>query len=136
MHDIPLYADESNKVFHMVVEVPRWTNAKMEINLKESLNPIKQDVKKGKIRFVANCFPHHGYIWNYGALPQVQKSNKNARARDCSDDVINFPLRFDNDEFQTWENPEVLDEATGFKGDNDPIDVLEIGYRVRVYRLS
>lgn len=32
---------------------------------------------------------------------------------------------------QTWENPEVLDEATGFKGDNDPIDVLEIGYRVR-----
>lgn len=32
---------------------------------------------------------------------------------------------------QTWENPEVLDEATGYKGDNDPIDVLEIGYRVR-----
>jgi len=24
-----------------------------------------------------------------------------------------------------------LDEATGCKGDNDPIDVLEIGYRVR-----
>ena len=29
-------------------------------------------MKKGKLRFVANCFPHHGYIWNYGALPQVQ----------------------------------------------------------------
>lgn len=72
----------------------------MEICLKETLNPIKQDVKNGKLRFVANCFPHHGYIWNYGALPQ------------------------------TWENPEVLDEATGCKGDNDPIDVLEIGYRV------
>ncbi|XP_012276544.1 inorganic pyrophosphatase [Orussus abietinus] len=100
MHDIPLYADEANKIFHMIVEVPRWTNAKMEINLKETLNPIKQDVKKGKLRFVANCFPHHGYIWNYGALPQ------------------------------TWENPEVLDEATGCKGDNDPIDVLEIGYKV------
>ncbi|XP_017891659.1 inorganic pyrophosphatase isoform X2 [Ceratina calcarata] len=100
MHDIPLYADEANKIVNMVVEIPRWTNAKMEINLKEALNPIKQDVKKGKVRFVANCFPHHGYIWNYGALPQ------------------------------TWENPEVLDEATGCKGDNDPIDVLEIGYRV------
>ncbi|KAJ8672487.1 hypothetical protein QAD02_003746 [Eretmocerus hayati] len=100
MHDIPLFADDSKKIFHMVVEIPRWTNAKMEINLKETLNPIKQDVKKGNLRFVANCFPHHGYIWNYGALPQ------------------------------TWENPEVLDEATGFKGDNDPIDVLEIGYRV------
>ena len=22
--------------------------------------------------FVANCFPHHGYIWNYGAIPQVK----------------------------------------------------------------
>ncbi|KAK2586431.1 hypothetical protein KPH14_010711 [Odynerus spinipes] len=99
-HDIPLYVDETNKVFNMVVEIPRWTNAKMEINRVEPLNPIKQDVKKDRLRFVANCFPHHGYIWNYGALPQ------------------------------TWENPEVLDEATGCKGDNDPIDVLEIGYRV------
>lgn len=99
-HDIPLYVDKANKTVNMVVEIPRWTNAKMEINLKETLNPIKQDVKKGKLRFVANCFPHHGYIWNYGALPQ------------------------------TWENPEVLDKSTGYKGDNDPIDVLEIGYRV------
>lgn len=71
MHDIPLYADEANKTMNMIVEIPRWTNAKMEINLKETLNPIKQDVKKGKLRYVANCFPHHGYIWNYGALPQV-----------------------------------------------------------------
>ncbi|KAL1140001.1 hypothetical protein AAG570_006978 [Ranatra chinensis] len=30
----------------------------------------------------------------------------------------------------TWENPEVVDEHTGHKGDNDPIDVMEIGYRV------
>ena len=56
----------------MVVEVPRWTNAKMEIDLKGKFNPIKQDVKKGKLRFVANCFPHKGYIWNYGAIPQVR----------------------------------------------------------------
>ncbi|XP_075216485.1 inorganic pyrophosphatase Nurf-38 [Lycorma delicatula] len=100
LHDIPLYADPANQIFNMVVEIPRWTNAKMEINLKEVLNPIKQDVKKGKLRYVANCFPHHGYIWNYGALPQ------------------------------TWENPEVVDPQTGCKGDNDPIDVLEIGQRV------
>lgn len=82
MHDIPLFANEANKTFNMVVEIPRWTNAKMEINLKETLNPIKQDLKNGKLRFVANCFPHHGYIWNYGALPQVNfstihKSNSN-----------------------------------------------------------
>ncbi|XP_017785619.1 PREDICTED: inorganic pyrophosphatase [Nicrophorus vespilloides] len=100
LHDIPLVADATRKIYNMVVEVPRWTNAKMEITMKETMNPIKQDVKKGKVRFVANCFPHHGYIWNYGALPQ------------------------------TWENPEHLDDGTGCKGDNDPIDVIEIGYRV------
>ena len=81
----------------MVVEIPRWTNAKMEIATKEPLNPIKQDVKKGKLRYVHNCFPYHGYIWNYGALPQ------------------------------TWENPSYLDPHTSAKGDNDPIDVCEIG---------
>ena len=52
-------------------------------------------------RYVANCFPHHGYIWNYGALPQ------------------------------TWEDPEHTDPATNCKGDNDPIDVCEIGTRVQ-----
>lgn len=32
LHDIPLFADGSNNVFNMVVEVPRWTNAKMEVS--------------------------------------------------------------------------------------------------------
>ncbi|XP_017475515.1 PREDICTED: inorganic pyrophosphatase isoform X3 [Rhagoletis zephyria] len=100
LHDIPLYADEKKTVLNMVVEIPRWTNAKMEISTNTPLNPIKQDVKKGKLRFVANCFPHKGYIWNYGAFPQ------------------------------TWENPGHIEPSTGCKGDNDPIDVLEIGYRV------
>ena len=71
-HDIPLFADQSNGILNMIVEVPRWTNAKMEICKEESFNPIKQDIKKGRLRFVRNCFPHHGYIWNYGAFPQVR----------------------------------------------------------------
>ncbi|KAJ1967569.1 Inorganic pyrophosphatase [Dispira parvispora] len=96
-HDIPLFADEANKIFNMVVEIPRWTNAKMEISTGEPLNPIKQDVKKGKVRNVRNCFPHHGYIWNYGALPQ------------------------------TWEDPDATHPETKAKGDNDPVDVIEIG---------
>ncbi|KAI5733477.1 hypothetical protein M8J76_012381 [Diaphorina citri] len=99
-HDIPLYSNVKDKIFNMVVEIPRWTNAKMEINLNEPLNPIKQDIKKGNLRYVANVFPHHGYIWNYGALPQ------------------------------TWENPDETDAHTGQKGDGDPIDVLEIGERI------
>lgn len=52
----------------------------MQIATKEALNPIKQDCKKGKLRYVHNCFPYHGYIWNYGALPQVRKYN-DQRAR-------------------------------------------------------
>jgi inorganic pyrophosphatase len=42
-----------------------------QISKDELLNPIKQDTKKGKLRFVRNCFPHKGYLWNYGAFPQV-----------------------------------------------------------------
>jgi inorganic pyrophosphatase len=71
-HDIPLYANEQQTVLNMVVEIPRWTNAKLEISKEELLNPIKQDIKKGKLRFVRNCFPHKGYLWNYGAFPQVK----------------------------------------------------------------
>ncbi|KAF7166538.1 hypothetical protein CNMCM5623_000163 [Aspergillus felis] len=96
-HDIPLYANPEQTILNMVVEIPRWTNAKQEISKEEFLNPIKQDVKKGKLRFVRNCFPHKGYLWNYGAFPQ------------------------------TWEDPNVIHPETKAKGDNDPLDVCEIG---------
>ncbi|KAG0229493.1 inorganic pyrophosphatase [Mortierella sp. GBAus27b] len=106
-HDVPLEASEADlkdvklnpgdKVYNMVVEIPRWSNAKVEISKDETLNPIKQDVKKGKLRFVRNCFPYKGYIWNYGALPQ------------------------------TWEDPSHKDPDTQEGGDNDPLDVCEIG---------
>ena len=32
-HDIPLYANEQQTILNMVVEVPRWTNAKMEVRV-------------------------------------------------------------------------------------------------------
>lgn len=47
-----------------------------QIATKDPLNPIKQDVKKGNLRYVANVFPHKGYIWNYGAIPQVSLLNQ------------------------------------------------------------
>ena len=31
-HDIPLYANEQQTIMNMVVEIPRWTNAKMEVS--------------------------------------------------------------------------------------------------------
>jgi inorganic pyrophosphatase len=96
-HDIPLYANQEQTILNMIVEIPRWTNAKLEISKDELLNPIKQDTKKGKLRYVRNCFPHKGYLWNYGAFPQ------------------------------TWEDPNVIHPETKAKGDNDPLDVCEIG---------
>jgi len=96
-HDIPLYANEQKTILNMIVEIPRWTNGKLEISKEEPLNPIKQDIKKGKLRFVRNCFPHKGYLWNYGAFPQ------------------------------TWEDPNHIHPETKAKGDNDPLDVCEIG---------
>merc|ERR1712093_363088 len=57
-HDVPLFANEDKTV----------------------LNPILQDTKKGKLRFVRNCFPHKGYIWNYGAFPRTWEA-PSARAR-------------------------------------------------------
>lgn len=32
-HDIPLFANEQQTILNMIVEVPRWTNAKMEVCL-------------------------------------------------------------------------------------------------------
>ncbi len=50
-HDIPLvneqYGNENETIYNMVVEVPRWTNAKMEINKQLKLNPLVQDIKNG-----------------------------------------------------------------------------------------
>ncbi|EMG49571.1 Inorganic pyrophosphatase [Candida maltosa Xu316] len=97
-HDIALDLNEQTKEANIVVEIPRWTNAKFEIDTKLPGNPIVQDTKKGKVRFVKNLFPHHGYIHNYGAFPQ------------------------------TWEDPTT--EHHGLLGDNDPVDVCEIGSKI------
>lgn len=70
-HDLPLYADDSKTILNMVVEIPRWSNAKMEISKSSYFNSIEQDTKKGKLRYVRNSFPWKGYIWNYGAFPQT-----------------------------------------------------------------
>jgi inorganic pyrophosphatase len=103
-HDVPLFPTKTQDLVNMIVEIPRWSNAKLEISKEEPLNPIRQDEKKGKLRFVANCFPYKGYLWNYGALPQ------------------------------TWEDPQhrfhSKEEAIEAHGDNDPLDVVEIGSRI------
>ncbi|CAL5364221.1 unnamed protein product [Camellia sinensis] len=68
-------------------------NAKMEVATDESYTPIKQDTKKGKLRY----YPYN-INWNYGLFPQM------------------------------WEDPSFANsEVEGALGDNDPVDVVEIG---------
>ena len=94
-HDLPLWVDKSKAIANMVVEIPRGQNAKLEISRVDVLNPIKQDIKDGKLRFV-----HDKYPFNYGAFPQ------------------------------TWEDPNITHPDTNAKGDNDPLDVVEVGSAV------
>lgn len=59
-HEITTCSDKD--VFCKVVEIPCWSNAKMEIATKDPLNPIKQDVcgggGEGKLHSVANVLAY------------------------------------------------------------------------------
>lgn len=77
---------------NFVCEIPKETSAKMECATDETRTPIKQDTKKGKLRF----YPYN-INWNYGFLPQ------------------------------TWEDPAHKNSECDAMGDNDPVDVVEIG---------
>ncbi|PRW33953.1 inorganic pyrophosphatase isoform A [Chlorella sorokiniana] len=89
-HDIPLYAGDG--LVNFVCEIPKESAAKMEVATDETNTPIKQDTKKGKLRF----YPYN-INWNYGLLPQ------------------------------TWEDPAHKNTECDAAGDNDPVDVVEIG---------
>ncbi|KAI8139199.1 inorganic pyrophosphatase [Fennellomyces sp. T-0311] len=97
-HDLPFHPISNNdpNIFNMFVEIPRWEIAKNEMNKETTMNPIKQDIKNGAPRFIPNIFPVRGTPANYGAIPQ------------------------------TWEDPQFVNPTTHTKGDNDPIDVVEL----------
>lgn len=102
-HDIQLDLNDKERTINMITEVSRWSNGKFEISKELEFNPIVQDVKNGKVRFVHNLFPYHGYIHNYGAIPQ------------------------------TWEDSTANSTILGtemLKGDNDPLDCCEIGSKL------
>ncbi|KAJ7508690.1 inorganic diphosphatase [Mycena galericulata] len=82
LHDIPLLPSPASPLeslidkhyasgLNMVVEAPRWTSAQMGIAPDEVFAPIRQAMRGRRLSYVRNCFPHCGYIWNYGALPQT-----------------------------------------------------------------
>lgn len=80
------------------IEISRHQIAKYEISLKEPFNPIKQDTRKNK-RTGAEELRYYGQfpLFNYGCIPR------------------------------TWENSLENDPKYPYKGDGDPIDIVEIG---------
>ncbi|AWU74355.1 uncharacterized protein C5L36_0A09450 [Pichia kudriavzevii] len=101
-HDVPINLNKTDGTLDMIVEIPRYEQGKFEISKDIPYNPIVQDTKKGKLRFINNIYPFHGYPCNYGAIPQ------------------------------TWEHPAKASEINGDKvfGDNDPLDICEISSTV------
>lgn len=45
-HDIPLYANAEQTILNMVVEIPRWTNAKLEVSLSRPVPPVSNRERK------------------------------------------------------------------------------------------
>ncbi|KAL3466844.1 inorganic pyrophosphatase [Aspergillus heterothallicus] len=97
-HDVPLYPNTTNKnIINFVVEIPRWEDGKIEIKRDEPLNPIFHDDRNGLPRYVESVWPHRSYPFLYGSIPQ------------------------------TWESPNLEHDFTNELGDNDPMDLFDIG---------
>eukprot|EP00494_Astrolonche_serrata_P024361 UN24619 len=73
-HDIPLcYLNKDNEmIFNYVNEIPKGERAKMECSKKDDWNPLKQDIKKEKLRY----FTYGDLPFNYGFLPQTWECPK------------------------------------------------------------
>ena len=98
-HDIPLHA--SKLTYNMVIEIPMYSTAKMEVTKGRKHNPIKQDLKDTVPRYYRYGVP----FFNYGMLPQTWESNR--KEKDEKDNSNN-------------NNNDLI-------GDNDPVDVIEVG---------
>ena len=100
-HDVPLIVSDNDQalVLNAFFEVSRGTQAKVELNKWEPHNPIWQ--AQSHVPGQKFNRPRY-YAWspapgNYGALPR------------------------------TWENVLEPDPLTGYPGDTDPIDVIDVG---------
>eukprot|EP00485_Elphidium_margaritaceum_P011559 CAMPEP_0202686012 /NCGR_PEP_ID=MMETSP1385-20130828/1796_1 /ASSEMBLY_ACC=CAM_ASM_000861 /TAXON_ID=933848 /ORGANISM="Elphidium margaritaceum" /LENGTH=390 /DNA_ID=CAMNT_0049340495 /DNA_START=27 /DNA_END=1199 /DNA_ORIENTATION=+ len=98
-HDIPLgFMDGNNQLyFNYVNEISHGGRAKMECATKEAWNPIKQDVKKGALRY----FKYGDLPFNYGFIPQTYEDPHDSSAF-------------------------LDDRNTSLGGDDDPVDVVEL----------
>jgi inorganic pyrophosphatase len=113
---VPLYPFANDTtIINAVVEIPRWTDGKIEIESEEPLTPIFHDDRKGAPRFVESVWPHRSYPFVYGSVSLPTTFLRD----DPSTDILQIP--------QTWENPNVNHTFVNEPGDNDPIDFFDIG---------
>jgi len=89
-HHVKLSGEAADS-FNMIVEIPRGTTSKLEVQKEVAGNPIMHDTKKGLVRE----YTYGLTFFNYGLLPQ------------------------------TWEDP--AHKFDGNAGDNDPLDIVELG---------
>lgn len=105
----------------------------MEVATDEANTPIKQDTKKGKLR----DYPYN-INWNYGCLPQTWEARifLPERAPSLSPGVPHAVFIFSANcsritpGLSRWpplQDPGHENKELGVKGDNDPVDVVEIG---------
>lgn len=87
-------------LYNFVNEIPNGTSRKIECDTKSYMNPLKQDIKKGKLRELT--YSRYGIPFNYGFIPQTWENPEKTSA------FLTDP------------------EYAGFFGDKDPIDVCEI----------
>ena len=72
-HDVPLYPYENDTtIINAVVEIPRWTDGKIELESSEPLTPIFHDDRDDAPRFVESVWPHRSYPFVYGSVSVSQ----------------------------------------------------------------
>ena len=109
-HDVPLqYHKDSNvaqlshrnkNIFYCVNEIPRGSMSKFEIQTKTAFNPIMQDIHKsnGALRYL--LYSKDGIPFNYGCIPRTWEGNTEDHKYEFTSEAM--------------------------KGDDDPIDVVDI----------
>ncbi len=99
-HDVPLFADESKTILNMIVEIPRMDQRQGRDLQGGELQPFQAGHQEGQVAIRAQLLPAQGLHLELRAFPQ------------------------------TWEDPHHTHPDTKAKGDNDPLDVCEIGEQV------
>jgi len=70
-HDIPLYFDEAERVYNMIIEIPRGEAIKTLLNISEEMSPITVSMLPNSNQ---PALENVDYIHDFGKLPQTYSS--------------------------------------------------------------